>query len=185
VAAAQLLTESVVLALTGAVVGLAFAHFGTRALVALIAMPGVSGAVSLDLALNLRLLAFTILVATFTVVLCGLFPAWRATRVSAQGAMKAQARGVIEGHTRFRLGKALVVAQVAPSFSSCRLILIGVPQPRDSIQDLYEGALLATGPAPHEHRAGGIVAAAGLIVSVDCRASSARELTSPVEQLVE
>jgi len=78
-------------------------------------MPGVSGAVSLDLALNLRLLAFTILVATFTVVLCGLFPAWRATRVSAQAAMKAQARGVIEGHTRFRLGKALVVAQVALS----------------------------------------------------------------------
>ncbi len=111
----QLLTESVVLALAGATVGLAIATIGTRALVALIATPDTSGAVSLDLALNAKLLAFTILVATVTVVLCGLFPAWRATRVSAQAAMKAQARGVIEGHTRFRLGNALVVAQVALS----------------------------------------------------------------------
>ena len=111
----QLLTESMVLAAAGAIVGLAVAHYGTRALVALIATPGASGAVSLDLSLSGRLLGFTILVATVTVLLCGLVPAWRATRVSAQAAMKAQARGVVEGHTRFRFGKALVVAQVALS----------------------------------------------------------------------
>ncbi len=111
----QMLTESVVLAAAGAVVGLMVARFGTRALVALITTPGVAGAVSLDLTLNGRLLGFTILVATFTVMLCGIVPAWRATRVSAQAAMKAQARGVVEGHTRFRFGKALVVAQVALS----------------------------------------------------------------------
>ena len=111
----QLVTESVVLAAAGVIVGLAVARFGTRALVALITTPGAAGAVSLDLSINGRLLGFTILVATLTVLLCGLVPAWRATRVSAQAAMKAQARGVVEGHTRFRLGKALVVAQVALS----------------------------------------------------------------------
>ncbi|CAG0931157.1 putative ABC transporter permease YknZ [Planctomycetaceae bacterium] len=111
----QLVTESMVLAVAGAVLGLFVAQVGTTALVALIATPGPGGAVSLDLSLNWRLLAFTILAATVTVVLCGLLPAWRATRVSAQSAMKAQARGVIEGHTRFRLGKSLVVAQVALS----------------------------------------------------------------------
>ena len=99
----------------GAAVGLLVAQFGTRALVALITTPGAAGAISLDLSINSRLLGFTVLVATATVVLCGLVPAWRATRVSAQTAMKAQARGVVEGHTRFRIGKALVVAQVALS----------------------------------------------------------------------
>ena len=111
----QLLTESLVLALAGAAVGLVVAHYGTRALVALMNPPDATSLVSLDLTLNARLLAFTILAATVTVVLCGLFPAWRATRVSAQAAMKAQARGVVEGHSHFRLGKALVVIQVALS----------------------------------------------------------------------
>lgn len=111
----QLLTESMVLAAAGAIVGLAVASVGTRGLVALITTPGASGTVSLDLALNGRLLAFTILVATVTVMLCGLVPAWRATRLSAQAAMKSQSRGIVEGHTRFRLGKALVVVQVALS----------------------------------------------------------------------
>jgi putative ABC transport system permease protein len=111
----QLITESMVMATAGAVVGVVVASFGTRTLVSLITTPGAGGVVSLDLSLNLRLLAFTTLAATVTVILCGLAPAWRATRVSAQSAMKAQSRGVVEGHTRFRLGKSLVVAQVALS----------------------------------------------------------------------
>ena len=111
----QLVTESMVFAIAGAAVGLLIARVGTRALVALITTPGPDGAVSLDLALNARVLAFTILGATVTVVLCGLFPAWRATRVSAHESMRAHARGVVEGHTRFTLGRALVVAQVALS----------------------------------------------------------------------
>jgi predicted permease len=111
----QLLTESVVLAMAGAVVGLFVANVGTKALVALITTPGATGAVSLDLSLNVRLLAFTMLAATVAVILCGLIPAWRATRVSAESAMKAQSRGIVDGHTRFRLGKSLVVAQVALS----------------------------------------------------------------------
>ena len=111
----QLITESVVLAVAGAVVGVFLARAGTSALVALITQPGPSGAVSLDLSLNWRLLAFTAIVSTLTVVLCGLYPAWRAMNVNAESAMRAQARGVIEGHNRFRLGKSLVVAQVALS----------------------------------------------------------------------
>ena len=111
----QLITESMVMAIAGTILGIVVARFGTQALVSLIATPGASGGVSLDLSLNLRLLGFTALAATATVILCGLAPAWRATRVSAQSAMKAQSRGVIEGHSRFRLGKSLVVAQVALS----------------------------------------------------------------------
>jgi len=111
----QLITESVVLAVAGAVLGVFLARVGTIALVGLITQPGPDGAVSLDLSLNWRLLTFTAIVATLTVVLCGLYPAWRAMNVNAESAMRAQARGVIEGHNRFRLGKSLVVAQVALS----------------------------------------------------------------------
>ncbi|HKG91069.1 MAG TPA: ABC transporter permease, partial [Gemmatimonadaceae bacterium] len=60
-------------------------------------------------------LGFTIAVATLTGVLFGLAPAWRAARTSPQGAMRAAGRGVVEGHSRFAAGKALVVGQVALS----------------------------------------------------------------------
>ncbi len=76
--------------------------------------------VSLDLTIDVRVLAFTAGVAILTGLLFGLAPAWKGTRVDPQSAMKANARGVIEG-SRFGLGKALVVAQVALSF----LLVVG------------------------------------------------------------
>jgi predicted permease len=48
-------------------------------------------------------------------VLFGLAPAWRATRVDPHAAMQATGRGVAEGHSRFTLGRALVVGQIALS----------------------------------------------------------------------
>jgi putative ABC transport system permease protein len=111
----QLLTESLILAFAGATVGLFVARMGTRAMVGMIATGRSWNAVSLDLSLNGRLLAFTIAIAVLTVLIFGLIPAWRATRVSANSAMKAQARGVVEGRSRWALGKSLVVAQVALS----------------------------------------------------------------------
>ena len=42
-------------------------------------------------------------------------PAWRTTRVDPQVAIRAHGRGVLEGGTRFTLGKALVLVQVALS----------------------------------------------------------------------
>jgi putative ABC transport system permease protein len=111
----QMLTESLVLALAGTALGLVIAQAGSRAMVGMIVAQGPAGPVSLDLGLNARLLAFTIATATTTVLLCGLVPAWKATRIGPQAVMKAQARGVVEGHSRWTLGKALVVAQIALS----------------------------------------------------------------------
>jgi putative ABC transport system permease protein len=108
----QLLTESLVLALTGAALGILFAQWGTRLLVGFLSLG--SNKVFLDLTLDSRVLAFTAGVAIVTGLLFGLAPAWRGTRVNPQSAMKANARGVIEG-SRFGLGKALVVVQVALS----------------------------------------------------------------------
>jgi predicted permease len=111
----QLLTESALLALCGAAAGLTVAHWGTKALVSLISTSDAQ--ISLDLALNGRVLAFTGLIAAVTVAVFGLIPAWRGTRVSPQAAMKAGGRGMAEGHSRFTVGKSLVVAQVGLSLT--------------------------------------------------------------------
>jgi predicted permease len=112
----QLLTESALLAVAGAVAGLFVARWGMTGLVALIS--DATNPIALDLSLNSRVLAFTALVATMTALIFGLIPAWRGTRISPQAAMKAQGRGVSEGsHARFTFGKSLVVAQVALSLT--------------------------------------------------------------------
>ncbi len=108
----QLLTESIVLALTGAALGILFAQWGARLLVSLLSLGGST--VFLDLAIDWRVLAFTGGVSILTALLFGLAPAWKGTAVSPQAAMKANGRGIIEG-SRFGLGKALVVVQVALS----------------------------------------------------------------------
>jgi putative ABC transport system permease protein len=108
----QLLTESLVLSLAGAALGILFAKWGTRLLVRFLSSRG--NEVFLDLSIDTRVLAFAAGVAILTGLLFGIAPAWRGTRVDPQSAMKANARGVIEG-SRFGLGKALVVVQVALS----------------------------------------------------------------------
>jgi putative ABC transport system permease protein len=118
----QFLTESVLLALLGAVSGLIVVRWGSAALIALISLPN-EAAVSLDLSLNWRVLTFTALATTVTVVIFGLIPAWRGTRIDPQAVMKANARGVVEGiaRGRFTMAKSLVVAQVALSM----VLLVG------------------------------------------------------------
>jgi predicted permease len=108
----QLLTESLVLSLTGAALGILFAQWGTRLLVGFLSTGG--NQVFLDLTIDVRVLGFTAGIAILTGLAFGLAPAWRGTRVNPQSAMKANARGVIEG-SKFGLGKALVVLQVALS----------------------------------------------------------------------
>ena len=108
----QLLTESLVLSLCGAALGVVFAQWGTRLIVAMLSTSRSS--IFLDLAIDARMLAFTAAVAVLTGVLFGLAPAWRGTRVEPQSAMKANARGVIES-SRFGFGKTLVMLQVALS----------------------------------------------------------------------
>jgi predicted permease len=109
----QLLTESLLLSLIGAVAGVFFAIWGSRFLVHL--MSTSSNTLSLDLSIDLPVLAFTAAVAIAIGVLFGLVPAWRAGRVAPHAAMKSQGRGFAEGHSRFSIGKALVVAQIALS----------------------------------------------------------------------
>ena len=109
----QLLTESVLLSALGAVGGALFAIWGGRLLVTLLGT--TSQSISIDLTPDWRVVGFTTAIAMATGLLFGLAPAWRGAGVNAGMTMKPQGRGVLEGHSRFRIGKALVVAQIALS----------------------------------------------------------------------
>ncbi len=108
----QLLSESLLLSVCGAALGVLFARWGTALLIGFISTS--RSQVVLDAPVDARMLAFTAAVAMLTGLLFGIAPAWRGTRVQPQSAMKANSRGVIEGST-FGLGKLLVMLQVALS----------------------------------------------------------------------
>jgi predicted permease len=113
----QLLTESLLLAVPGGVLGLAFAQWGSRLLVVQITSQGgpTPGApLSLDLSLHWRVLLFTLAVTLATALLFGVVPALRAGSLSPYDAIKQQGRGVA-GEGPRALSGGLVVAQVALS----------------------------------------------------------------------
>ncbi|MCP3104054.1 ABC transporter permease [Myxococcus sp. K15C18031901] len=106
---AQFLTESLLLAVAGGVLGVLLAVWGMDALLALVgdALPR-AGEVRLDGAS----LLFTAGVSLVTGGVFGLVPALRASRVDLDLAMRQGARGTADGATG-RLRGGLVVAQVA------------------------------------------------------------------------
>jgi predicted permease len=119
----QLLTESVLLALLGAVAGLAFAWWGSHALLSLVATSGP--VIPLDLRLDLRILGFTLALSIAAVILFGLAPAVRGSRIQLASALRASTRAVgggfaASGH-RIPIGRLMVAAQVALSL----LLLVG------------------------------------------------------------
>jgi predicted permease len=113
----QLMSESLLLSVLGAVGGLIFAVWGSRLLVRFLSKTGSE--LQLDTAPDLRVLAFTMGAAVLTGLLFGLAPALRATSVSPNNVLKEHARGMVAG--RFGLGRALVTGQVALSL----MLLVG------------------------------------------------------------
>ena len=104
----QLLTESGLLALLGAVAGLIFAK-GALRLIATLA--GESMPRADEISLDSRVVLFSGLVAVFTSLLFGLAPAWHARRVDLQGNLKEAGRGARSSRAGLRQG--LVIAEVA------------------------------------------------------------------------
>jgi predicted permease len=109
----QFLVESLVLAGIGAVGGLFVAPWGSRLLVRLMSTQTGPSPVFLDLALDLRVLAFTAAVAIAAALLFGTAPALRASRVEPIDALREQGRST--AGTRVGLATGFVVAQVALS----------------------------------------------------------------------
>jgi len=120
----QFLTESVLLSLAAAAAGLALARPAGMTLVRLLSPPAIQ--IALDLPIDPAVLFFTTAVAVLTGVLFGLAPAWGAGRLDPHAAMRAGGRGVLEGGSRFRAGKALLVAQIALTLTAvCTALLLG------------------------------------------------------------
>ena len=110
---AQLLTESVLLALAGGVLGLALALWMVRTLHALIPASMLAGFA--EIAVNWRVLAFSFALSVITGVFFGLFPAWRVTKFNLHDILKEGGRGVssTSSHARFR--SVLVAGEAALS----------------------------------------------------------------------
>jgi predicted permease len=109
----QLLTESLVLSILGTVAGVLLGVWGTRLLVSLLSVG--RSAVSLDLTVDIRVLAFTSAIAILTGILFGIVPAWRSANVDPQAAMRGSGRGITSERRKLSLSKTLVAGQVALS----------------------------------------------------------------------
>jgi predicted permease len=115
----QLLTESLLLALVGAAVGILFASWGTRLFQRL--LPNTHLPVGYDFAIDAQTLGFTLLVAILTGVVFGLVPAFQASAANVNSVLKEGGRtgGVGGAHHAFR--SAFVVAEIALAL----LLLVG------------------------------------------------------------
>lgn len=109
----QLLAESLLISAAGAALGLFVAGLLSKFLVSYMSTSGST--LFLDLRLDWRVLAFTIFMAGLTMVLFGLIPLVRASRVSPQAAMNSGGRSQTAGRERFGFRRALVASQVAVS----------------------------------------------------------------------
>ena len=110
----QLLTESVLLSTFGGALGLVFANWGTRALIALMSNAN-NRTMILDAGTDSHVLFFAFAVAVLTGVLFGLVPALRASKAELLSTMKDNAAAVSDPHNKHRLGESLIIAQVATS----------------------------------------------------------------------
>jgi predicted permease len=104
----QLLTESVILSLTGAGLGSLFAFLGIRS--ALLAMPGVLPR-SEEVSVNAPVLLYTLIVSLMVGILFGLAPALKSWRADLQLSLKEGGQGSTVVHRRTQ--SSFVVVQVA------------------------------------------------------------------------
>jgi predicted permease len=109
----QFLTENLLLSICGGVLGLALGLALKAGLMA--ALPPFSLPREADIAIDTRVLLFTLLLAVFTGIIFGLAPALQATRPNLAGCMKEGGRGSSSG-SRHMVRGALVITEVALAF---------------------------------------------------------------------
>src|SRR5579862_849357 len=115
---AQLLTESLVLAIAGGLLGAGMSAWGTSALAAL-GQGNLPRAA--EITIDWRVLAFTAALSLVIGVLFGLLPAIQLSRQDLNPVLRAEGRGSAGSRRRSRARGALVVAQVALSM----VLLVG------------------------------------------------------------
>jgi putative ABC transport system permease protein len=111
------LSESFVITMLGLLIGLGLAWAGVRTIGAIAAarLPQLVG-----LSVDMRVIAFAIVLAVLVAVLCGGLPAWRSAAVDPQDALR-DGRGGGTSRAHHRVLRTLVVAEVALSL----VLLVG------------------------------------------------------------
>ena len=117
----QIMTESVILALAGGLLGFALSPWTMRLL--LHVMPDMDPPLRFNVAPNLRILWYNLAISAVTAFLFGLAPALQAARSDIAPVLKDQA-GAVVGGGQARWRKLLVVAQV--SLSLLLLVVAGL-----------------------------------------------------------
>jgi predicted permease len=128
---AQLLSESLLLSVTGGIAGLALASWIDRSLIAFLPQEDIP--LTLSSTPDWRILAFNFAVSLVTGIVFGLAPAWQSTKPDLAPTLKDQASAVAGG-TSITFRKGLVSAQVALSL----LLLIGAGLFTRSLQNLRD-----------------------------------------------
>ena len=109
----QLITESVVLALAGGVLGIILAFWASGSLMALMRHMGTP--IVLSVRPDLRVLGFTLAISVLTAILFGLIPAWRLVRTDMPSGLAPNVHGAGKSAGRSHTTKALIALQVAAS----------------------------------------------------------------------
>ena len=109
----QLLTESLLLAFAGSLLGIGLASVLSRLLVDYLS--GQAGRLFVSLSTDWRVLGFTAALAILTCLVFGLVPALKSTSAPPARIMSLAGRGLTAARERFSLRRGLVVIQVALS----------------------------------------------------------------------
>lgn len=109
----QLLSESFLLAMASAAVGMLFAWVGVNVLSA--GMPEFTVPSETVIELNFYILLFAVVVGGLTTVVFGLFPALQAAKAEPQDALREGGRGLGGTSTKSRLRHAVIIVEVAMS----------------------------------------------------------------------
>jgi predicted permease len=114
----QILTESVLLAVIGAALGLTYAHFGIRLIMGFLAdrLPR-----SVEVGMDTKVLLFTAVIAVLTGILAGFFPALHLSRANVNQSLKQGLGRTDSDSSGNRTRNALVVVEVGLSL----ILLIG------------------------------------------------------------
>jgi predicted permease len=115
----QLLIGSGLLAVSGAVLGVALAQPLSRVLVA--SLNTSQNTIHLSIATDWRVLLFAAGVAVLTCIVFGTFPAMRGTKVDPISSLKSGERGIAGSRERFSVQRLMVVTQIAVSL----VLLVG------------------------------------------------------------
>ncbi|HKV37727.1 MAG TPA: ABC transporter permease [Blastocatellia bacterium] len=110
----QLLTESAVLALVGATIGVAVAFWATGLLLKVIPKTGFN--ISFDLGVDTTVLGFTLMITVFTTFIFGVIPALQTSRADVLPGLKDTSVAASGSPRKTRVRAAFVAVQVALSF---------------------------------------------------------------------